>query len=156
MRLLKIRSRRASHVQMVSQVCPSRQDQCGLDSECCEVYQPERQISSARWRCQQSPQIAAQLDMTALLASFEESRYLKPALDLPKGLGSKPPQPLPRPCEPSEDASPGVPRSGALKLPSSWRGPPLRSRLDWRHPLRGIEKHTTFLQARPSQRTLAS
>ncbi len=39
------------------------------------------------------------LDVTALLASFDEPRGLKPAFNLAKWQGTKPPQPQPRSCE---------------------------------------------------------
>jgi hypothetical protein len=96
------------------------------------------------------------LDVTAFLADFDESRCLKPALDLAEGLRPKPRQPQPLSCEPWVGAWLAAVRSEAPVLPSSWRELLLRSRLGWRDRLRGTEKRTTSLHARRSQRMVAS
>src|SRR5262245_41239638 len=66
-----------------------------------------------------------EFNVTALPADFHETGRFKPALGLAKGQRAKPSQPL-------AGGSLAEVQSAAPALPSNWREPLLRSRLDWR------------------------
>src|ERR1035437_9936020 len=90
------------------------------------------------------------------VASFDESRCLKTALDLAEGLRLKPPRPQARWCELLGDALPAAVRSAVPALPSGWREPLPRSRLEWRRRVPSTGRRTTSLHARLSPRMVAS
>src|ERR1700683_4526842 len=89
------------------------------------------------------------LDVTALLADFNEPRCLETPFDFAEGLRLKPPQP--RSCGPWAAAWLEAARNEVPALPLSWRLLLLQSRLDRRYRLQGTERHTSPLLSRLSR-----
>jgi hypothetical protein len=87
-------------------------------------------------------------DVTSFLGGFVEADRFKVALDLAKGLRLKPPQPQPRWFGLAGDEWLAAARGAVPKPLLGLREPPLRLRLGWQRPLRGIERRTNFLRAR--------
>jgi hypothetical protein len=86
--------------------------------------------------------------VTSFLGGFVEADRFKVALDLAKGLRLKPPQPQPRWFGLAGDEWLAAARGAVPKPLLGLREPPLRLRLGWQRPLRGIERRTNFLRAR--------
>src|SRR6185369_2141583 len=84
-----------------------------------------------------------ELDVTALLAGFDEPRGFQPALDLTEGLRLKPPQPRPRSFALWPVASPVAVRSAVPALPSNSPALPLPSGPGSRHRPQGTARHTS-------------
>jgi hypothetical protein len=97
-----------------------------------------------------------ELDVTTLLARFNEADRLKATLDLAKRLRLKPPQPRPRLCALVGRASRAAAQSAALMPPLGWQELRLQFHLGSQYQPPSIGRRTNLLHAKQSRRRVAS